>query len=86
MAWELTTPQRKKFVTTTSLSQNGVVTMESITKRLEATISMSVPGLEPSPISGRLHCKLKSSLEQQGLYFAFWEHIQQYHRFSQETL
>jgi hypothetical protein len=60
--------------------------MESITKRLEATISMSVPGLEPSPISGRLHGKLKLSPEQQGLYFAFCGHIQHYHRFYQEML
>ena len=38
--------------------------MESIIKWLEATISMSVPRLEPSPISGKLHGKLKLSPEQ----------------------
>jgi hypothetical protein len=60
--------------------------MELIIEWLEATISMSVPRLEPSPISGRLHGELKLIPEQQGLYFAFCEHIQQYHRFSQEML
>ena len=45
--------------------------MESIIERLEATISMSVSGLEPSAISGWLHGKLKLSPKQQGLYFPF---------------